>query len=280
MAVSAELSTGLSKLSVLMGINPIFLIELPPLESELFTPQYLEVNIPALTATINGEGNYATTDLVLPLIRFEGEVGLRAEFLADIPVLEALISSGQGLSVSIPIQGFSADALIGVTSSMVVELPIPANQAHTGARFNQQFSILSSLFSATVSNSSRLVVNIPRIESLFTADVNQLAQITAGLPSLRFLATSKHNITSSLISSLSPLGGLFEAQVGLVASANLTFPELEALLSSFNDIPSDMIASLPILWCELEASQSGRFDTDTAAKLANVILSHERSCSG
>lgn len=272
MAVSAELSTGLSKLSVLMETNPIFLIELPPLESELFTPQYLDVDIPPLSAVINGQGPYASADLTLPLIRFEGEVGLRAEVLAEIPILEALILPGSGLSVSIPIQEISASGAVGVTSSLVVDSSILTNQLYSGTVFNQNFPALSAILSATVSNGARLVVEVPALTALFTADVDQLAQLVAGLPSLRFLATSKHNVTSSLISNLSPLGGSFEAKTGLVASADLDLPVLESLLVSFNDIPSDLVTSLPVLWCELEASQSGRF--------ANVTLSYERSCSG
>lgn len=276
MSVTAEMSVSLSKLLFSASTNPLFDIDLPAISSNLYVPPYLGVTLPVISASIQAQGNYGNLGITLPVIVFKGDVGLVAQLRARLPIPEPELYSGSEFPITLSEIDFLSSGRVGAVGSLEVDLPDIQYVAYSGAGLIQLNPEISSLFTATVGRTGRFVVELPWINFLGDATTQQLAQLSSRFPDIRFSATSKNNTNCDLLVTLTPIRGAIQAYTGETGTFLISLPRISSSLDSYNDLSSDMVVSLSDIRAYFEGSQSGRFDTDTAAKLSNVILKYRR----
>jgi len=245
-----------------------------------FTPQLLynrlNVTLPAISAYFEATGASASLQVTLPGILFEADMGQPSWLQVELPPFALEFFSGSSLGIDLPVPELALTAVTGATCALDVILPSLSFLAKTGSKLSIDIPVMDALFTGTSGTAGGLVVALPPISALFEAQVETLGQLEITLPAIQTLFTLQQDILSSLVVGLPPVSCLFEASVGNVATLSVGLPALEVLFTQYENITGSMIVELPAIKAFLEMSHSGRFDTSTAAEIANVILKWRR----
>jgi hypothetical protein len=236
----------------------------------------LAVTLPVIEATFEMRGSNMSLLVDLPLVDFLAEMSQPSWLQVELPVFAAEFLSGSSLEIELPVLEAAFTSVTGATCGLNVALPEITFAAQTGSNLLIDVPLVDILFAGTSGTAANLVVALPPISTLFGARVETLSQLVVTLPVIQSVLTLQQDILGRLVVGLPPISCLFEASVGSIASLNVTLPALEALFTQYEDITGNLVVELPALRAFLEMSHAGRFDTSTAAEIANTILKWRR----
>lgn len=267
--------------AVTMALHPEeheleLIASLPALQPVIYGAGALITELPALQTLIGAQGNSAALIAELPAFKFIGSLGQHGDLAAVLPALQPLLHSGGGVVAELPVLEPLFTGYAGSTAALSAALPTLEPLLRSGARISIEVPTLAPLLGGTVGTAARLFGRTPTLVPLFTGTVGKTAQLVATLPPLRPVITAEQAIVSGLVAQLPTWRPLLTGHPGVLGSLIAELPALEPLLTARHDVTGELIAALPALRVLLEASQSGRFDTTTAAQLANVILQYRR----
>jgi hypothetical protein len=226
-----------------------------------------------LIQALGGPGAFVLAPPI-EILRLGGNNRGVAVLAPEIEILK-ICAGGQAILLDLPEQ-LLASAYPGVLGQFLLEDACSAFLAQGGGKFQVQDIADVLLCSGTVGNTARFFLN-PGSEQLTITGVPQvLGSFSLAPPIERLVMTAGQDVRGDF-TFVSPCERfLATGYVGTSASFVLSPGAEEVLLTAFQSTTGTFVLAPPIEKLFFEATQSGRFDTATAAQLANVILKYRR----